>query len=310
MPHQLPRRFQLGGQVGQAKAHRLVLDNRLAKAFPLAGVAQRAIQRRARHAQRLGGNADAPGFQIGQGNAVAIALRAQPLAGGNAALVKHNLAGVTGRLTQLVLHPRHLITRRGGGHNKRRQAFFAGFRVGDGNHDGDVGVLARGDELLGAVEHIVIAIAHRAGAQGAGVRTGLRLGQAKRPQPLATGHRPQKRLFLPRIAKPLNRPAAHRIGDGNNGGRRAITHGDFLQRHRRRQSIQTRPAPLGGYGNAIQPQLAQLAQCIGRELMRLSPTRRIRRQLARGKIRQGVAQQLMFGRQNHALAILSSNRSK
>ena len=45
-------------------------------------------------------------------------------------------------------------------------------------HDIDVGDAAAGDEGLGAVEHIMVAVAHRAGLEARGIRARVRLGQA------------------------------------------------------------------------------------------------------------------------------------
>jgi hypothetical protein len=51
-----------------------------------------------------------------------------------------------------------------GRHQEAGDALLAGGLVGDGEDDGDVGVLAGGDELLDAVEHPLVAVAHGAGA--------------------------------------------------------------------------------------------------------------------------------------------------
>ena len=54
--------FNLRGHIGEFELHGLVLKNRLAKALALFAVAERSFKRRARHAQRLRGDADAPAF--------------------------------------------------------------------------------------------------------------------------------------------------------------------------------------------------------------------------------------------------------
>jgi hypothetical protein len=64
MQHQLARRFQPGGQIGEAMAHGLVLDDRLAKALALLGIADGDLQRRLRHADALRGDADAPASRL------------------------------------------------------------------------------------------------------------------------------------------------------------------------------------------------------------------------------------------------------
>ena len=56
---------------------------------------------------------------------------------------------------------------------------LAGVRVGHREDDRDVGVLAAGDELLGAVQHPAVAVAARPRLDRGGVGAGLRLGQAE-----------------------------------------------------------------------------------------------------------------------------------
>jgi hypothetical protein len=51
------------------------------------------------------------------------------------------------------------VTRRRGRHQEAGDALLAGGLVGDGEDDGDLGVLAGGDELLDAVEHEIVAVA-------------------------------------------------------------------------------------------------------------------------------------------------------
>ena len=164
MVHHLPRHGDLRGHVGQAKRHRLVFDDRLTEGHPLVGVITRRLERGAGHAHRLRGDADASAFQVGQGNAIAFALLTQAQVGRNAHVVELELAGVGGVLTELVLDPHHREPWRVGGYDKGADALLAGLRIGDGEHDDHAGMAAGGDELLGATQHVVIAIAPGAGA--------------------------------------------------------------------------------------------------------------------------------------------------
>ena len=54
----------------------------LPKALALPGVVTRRFERGAGHAHRLRGDADAPAFEVGQGDPVAFALLAQPVGHG------------------------------------------------------------------------------------------------------------------------------------------------------------------------------------------------------------------------------------
>jgi len=62
--HQLPRRLDLDRHVGQLEVDRLVVHERLAEARPLLRVGQRGLERGARHADGLRGDADAPGSRF------------------------------------------------------------------------------------------------------------------------------------------------------------------------------------------------------------------------------------------------------
>ena len=73
----------------------------------------------------------------------------------------------------------------------------------------DVAVLARGDELLCAGQHIIVAVAARPRAQGGGVGPGLRLGQREAANPLAAGQLPQEAPLLRLGAVFDDRSAAH-----------------------------------------------------------------------------------------------------
>jgi hypothetical protein len=65
VPDQLPRRFDLGGHVGQPEADRLVLMQKASESLAFLGVADRCFQRRARHAHALRRDSDSAGLQIG-----------------------------------------------------------------------------------------------------------------------------------------------------------------------------------------------------------------------------------------------------
>lgn len=66
-----------GGHVGQAEGHRLVLDQGFTEALPLVGIVAGHFERGAGHAHRLRGDTDAPTFQVGQGDLVALPFFAQ-----------------------------------------------------------------------------------------------------------------------------------------------------------------------------------------------------------------------------------------
>ena len=190
----------MGGHLGQPKTHRLVVEDGLAKALALLGVGDGAVQRAARHAHTLGGDTNAPAFERAQRDLVALAFIADQVLGRDAAVVEVDLGGVAGVLAELVFQPRHHIAGRVGGDDEGAHAFFASALVGHGNDDGHVAVLAAGDELLDAVDHVVAAVFHRRGAQRGRVGTHMRFGQAKRAEHVALGQGAQPTLFLCGVA--------------------------------------------------------------------------------------------------------------
>ena len=66
-----------------------------------------------------------------------------------------------------------------GRHDEGADALLAGLGLGHGEQDDESSRLTAGDELLGAVDHIVIAVRDRAGLEVSGVRARLGLGQRK-----------------------------------------------------------------------------------------------------------------------------------
>ncbi|MNX65621.1 hypothetical protein D3C86_966870 [compost metagenome] len=153
-------------------------------------------------------------------------------------------------LAQLVFHPQHLIARGVGGHDEGRDTALAGVGVGDREDDHGLAALARRDELLGAVQDVVVAVAAGAGAQAAGVRTRLRLGQGKAADVLAACQRPQELLFLRVVAELQDGHAGDRIVHAHDGGACAATGRDFLQRHGVRHVAAVVAIPFLGHQHA------------------------------------------------------------
>ena len=91
-------------------------------------------------------------------------------------------------LAEFFLDPHHLVAGCLGRHDEGGNTLFAGIGIGDREHDHHMAIPARGDELLGARNDIVVAIAPRPGAQVGGVGSGLRLRQREAADPLAARH--------------------------------------------------------------------------------------------------------------------------
>ena len=108
---------------------------------------------------------------------------------------------------------------------------------------GDIGVLAGGDELLDAVEHVAVAAALGARRDRARVGADLRLGQAEAAEPFAARQRPQI-LFLLRVgAERVDRPADDGVLHADDRRRRAVAGGDLLERDGERHVVHAGAAP-------------------------------------------------------------------
>ena len=75
--HQSPGRLDARCHVGEPEGNRLVLDDRRAERLALARIVESGLVSGARHTDGLGGDADAPGLQIGECDSVAVAFIAE-----------------------------------------------------------------------------------------------------------------------------------------------------------------------------------------------------------------------------------------
>jgi hypothetical protein len=119
------------------------------------------------------------------------------LASRHAHIVEEQLRGVLRlqpHLVELAAAAEALCTI--GLHQQQAHALGPGLAFGLGHHDDQVGVLAVGDEGLGAVDQIVIAVAAGEGAHGLQVGAGAGLGHRDRRGQLARHHARQPALLL------------------------------------------------------------------------------------------------------------------
>src|SRR6516165_1457896 len=177
---------------------------------------------------RLG--ADAAAFQIRQRDPVALALGAEPVLFRHAEFVKTHFAAVRRLLAHFALDAADRITLLFGIDDEAADAFRPKPEVGRGKDQSDVGVFARGDELLGAVDNVAVAPLLGAGSDGTGIRAALRLGQAEGAQHLAARHGAQILFLL--LGRPVfnQRHASDRVVPADDRRHCAITRRDLLQR--------------------------------------------------------------------------------
>ena len=94
----------------------------LAERLALLGVGQRRLVGRARHAERLRGDADAPAFEVRQRDAIPLPFPAEHQIGGQFHVLEDELRGVGGALPELVFEPRDAVARRLGRHDEGADA--------------------------------------------------------------------------------------------------------------------------------------------------------------------------------------------
>ena len=299
MQNHLPRRLDPGGHIREAEGHGLMLDDGFAEGHPLARIVAGSLEGRAGHADGLRGDADAPALKVRQRDLVALTFLAQTVLDRHAHVGEGERAGVRTMLAELVLDRDDLVAGGVGRHDKGGDAALAGVRVGHREKDDDIAVLARGDELLRAVDDVVIAIAARAGLERRGVRSGLRFGQGEAADPLARRHLRQEALFLRLGAKAQDRRAADRAVDREDCRAGPVARRHFLKRQRIGHRAQIRAAIALGHQHPQKAQLAHLAQFRTREGVVTVALGRAGRQPLGGEGAHHVAHLLLrFGQQH------------
>ena len=311
MQDQLACCLKAGGHVGQSKLHRLMLEDRHPEGLAFLGIAQRGFEGGARHAKRLRRNADAPALEPRQRDLVALAFVAKQILGRHPTALEGDLGGVRGMLADLILQPCHPIARCDGGHQKGRDAALAGGLVCDCHDDRDIGMLARGDELLDPVDHIrhatvCIGFSPGGGAQRRGIRPDMRLGQAKGAQHLAAGQRRQPPRFLCLVGVSHQDRGDRTVVDRDDRRGGAAAGRDLLDDHRECGVVETRAAPALGHGHAITAERCQPAQGVCREARLAVPSGSVGCDLGSDKGAHRIAHLGMFGRQDHRKLVVNA----
>ena len=91
--HEQTRRLDLHRHIGEHELDALERADGLAKRLPLARVVRRHVERGLGHAGRRRRDVDAPAVQAGERDLQSLALGAEPVRGGNLALIEDQLAG-------------------------------------------------------------------------------------------------------------------------------------------------------------------------------------------------------------------------
>ena len=148
--------------------------------------------------------------------------------------------------------------------------------------DIDVGDAAAGDEGLGAVEHVVVAVARRARLQACGVGAGVRLGQAIAREMLHGAELRQELVPLRLAAERVDHPGRH-VVDRDVGGGRGAALRQLLEDDRGVEPRQRRAADVVLHVDAAEAERRRLAQRLDRKGRVLVPVPRMRHHLARAR---------------------------
>ena len=188
-----------------------------------------------------------------------------------------------------------LVARRAVRDDQVGDLVVAGAR-GDADDAGDVGARV-GDELLGAVDHPVAVVAARAGADVAGVRARLGLGQPERAELAPRGQVGHPLLLLLLGAEQVDRLRAERGVRAHRDRHRGVDARELLDRDRVGERVAARAAVLLGERDPHQPEVAELLHDLVREALLAVERLGDRRDLALGEVADGAADQLMVGRE-------------
>ncbi|MNT32801.1 hypothetical protein D3C72_1687000 [compost metagenome] len=179
--HHLPRRDQFDGHVGQLELQCLEFGQRLAELAALAHVTASGIQRALRSTQRAGGDVDAAAIEPLHRQLEAATLLSQKVADRYADVFEGDAAGGLAVPAHLLFLAAVADARQVGWHGDRADPACTS-TAGACHHHQQLGGTGAGNEGLGAIQHIEIAIAHGAGLQRGRIRTGTWFGQAVRGQ--------------------------------------------------------------------------------------------------------------------------------
>src|SRR5262249_6149941 len=172
---------------------RLPVRDRLAEGRALLGVGGGELEAAPCGAERARALLDAAGAEPLLPEAEAVALLADQVALVDAHVLEHDLPGcLAGERLIAGREPdagRVLVENKAGDAAARSLA-----AVGRGHENDEVGPIGAGDEALGAVDDVVVAVAHRGGAHGARIGAGLGLGLCEAALALAARGRNQVTL--------------------------------------------------------------------------------------------------------------------
>ena len=274
--------------------------DRLAELVALAGVVERHVEHRLGEAQRQRGDRDAADLERAEELAEAELGVTDEMVVGHPHVVEEQLA----RVEALPTDPPHLRPHREPGRvllddeagELRARATIAGLGAGqqrDAERHVGAGV---GDERLAAVDQPAAVLALGPGGDAAHVGAGVGLGQPERAEHATLGERAEPAFTLLVVAEQVQRHRADRDVGLERGGDRLVGLTELFERGDEPDGRHPDAAPLLGHEHAEQPELAHLAQQVGRAFGPFPRRRRTDGDLLRGELPAQVDQvPLRFG---------------
>ncbi|MNE14333.1 hypothetical protein D3C80_1072090 [compost metagenome] len=284
--HHQAGRLQIGRHVRQLELGVLELADGLAELLAGRDVVLRRLQRQTGPAQRAGGDVQAPAVQAGHGVFEARAFLAHQIGDRHAAVVEADHGGRLGVPAHLLLIGAEGKAGRSRLDHQGRNALRP-LAAGADHDDIDVRRPCARDEGLGAVQHIVVAVAHRRRPQRRRVRTRARLGQAVAGDLLHPDQRRHETRPQLVRAEAVDHPRRH-VVDRDEGRRRHVAARQLLEDQRRLDPAQAHAAVFLARIDAGEAHLGGGLQHIDREMLVLVPAGRVRRQFGLGEGAGGV----------------------
>jgi hypothetical protein len=150
------------------------------------------------------------------------------------------------------------------------------------HHEIDIADARAGDELLDAIEHVIVAAAARSRRERRGVGARARLGQAVARDQFHVGEARQIAAFELRRAEAFDDPGNH-IMDRQERGDAWIASRQSLEDQRRVETGHAAAAMLFADVDCSHAQGRRLAENVGGKVLLLVPAKRVRRQALIGE---------------------------
>ena len=212
------RRFQLGRHVGEHELGVLEIGDLLAELLPLLGVFDRFVEAALRTAQGTGADIEATAVEPHHRKAEAFAFVAHPIFDRHARILEDHLR--SGRSVPAELLFRLTEADAGRVLVDDKAGDTLGLVLAGADH-GDIDVVKAGarNELLGAVEDVMVTVPHSAGLEARRIRSAARFGEGIACD-LVHGDEVGKVLVLHVLAAELvNHPARHIVDRDERAGR-------------------------------------------------------------------------------------------